>query len=115
MSGRYWKTERINFGDSSCRIPFNIDAQVNTRIEGAGGYQRHDCDKRFQAHRAITNRPRIRLASNDLGGRAAGNQCVKTGNRAAGDGDEAEWENFSSHNQPTAIDKTADRRHMQIW
>ena len=55
----------------------DVHAEIDARVHRAGGDQRHDRHQRFQAHRAIAHRPRVRLARQHLGRRAAGDQGVE--------------------------------------
>ena len=95
------KSQRRHFRRRLRRgVAFHVHAEINARIERAGGDQRHDGHQRFQAHRAVANRPRVAFARDDLRRRAAGDQRVKAGNRPARNGDEAERKNFPGTTGP---------------
>ena len=93
---------------------FDIHAQVHARLERASCDQGHGGDQRFKAHRPVTNRAGITFARDDLGRGAAGDQRVKTGDRAAGNGDETERKKLACHHQTRSVDEPADGRHFQI-
>ena len=107
------KAQRRHLGGRLFRRPFDVHAQINARIERAGGDQGHDGDQRFQAHRAVADGPRIGLAGDEFGGRAARDERVKSGDRAAGNRDETEGKHRAGKYGPRAVDEAADRGKFQ--
>ena len=114
--GYRWSRQRegVYFCDSCCRITLHVHAEINGGIECAGGDDRHNRDERFQAHRAITDGSRVRLARQNFRSGAAGDERVKTGDRAASNRDETKWKDFARHDRPGTIDEAADGGHLQM-
>ena len=92
----------------------DVHAEIDARVQGAGGDNRHDGHKGFATHRAIPDGPGIPFTGDELGRRAAGDERVKTGNRPAGNGDETERKNLSSDDQAGTVNELRQCGHLQI-
>lgn len=80
------------------------------RCSSAGNGEGDDAEHALTEHRAVAYWQHIRLVGDGLRGRARGNEAVETGDSAAGDRDEEDWE------QRLAIDfKTDKGRHIDGW
>ena len=79
-----------------------IDRKVHARIEQRRRDHRHDRDEGLQCHAAVADQAHVRLAADELGGRAAGDQRMKARHRAAGDGDEDERKDLAGEDRPVA-------------
>src|SRR6185312_14119606 len=64
------------------------DGKVHSWLQHAGGNHGHYGDEGLRRHAAIADQPGFSFATNQLGGGAAGNEGMKSADRAAGDGDE---------------------------
>ncbi|MCG3778154.1 MAG: hypothetical protein JW388_0862 [Nitrospira sp.] len=104
----------LNLRHRGSRITCDVHPQIHSRLESARGDDRHDRHQRFEQHRSITNRPRITLARDDLRRDAAGDERVKTRDRAAGDRDETERKESAGNDQSRSIGEFCHRRHLQI-
>ena len=91
-----------------------VHREVDARVEHAGRGQRHDRDEGFGEHAAIADQPHVRFLLDHLGRRARGDQRMEAGHRAAGDGDEQEWEQRAGEHRAAAVDEARRRRHRQL-
>ena len=108
---RYREIERVDLRHSHCRFAFYIHAEVHSRIQRAGGDERHDGDQRFQAHR---DRARISLARDYFRSGPARDKSMEPGDGAARYRDETKRKQLARYHQTRAIDEATDGGHFQI-
>ncbi len=108
------ETEGRDLGRHRRRLALHVHREIHARVHRASGDHGHDGHQRFQAHGPVANGPRVTLAGDELGRSPAGDERVKTGNGAAGDGDETKRKHRPRHHQSGAVHKLRQRRHPQI-
>ncbi len=83
-------------------------------LQRAGRYERHDPHEAFEQHRSVADVARVLLARDHLRRGAGGNQGVKTGDGAAGDGDEAEREDLAREDGAGPVDEARQTGQLQL-
>ena len=79
-----------------------VHREVHAGVERARRDHRHHADERLHQHAAVADDPGVGLASDHLGRRAGRDQRVESGDRAARDRDEREWEQLAREHRPFA-------------
>jgi hypothetical protein len=92
----------------------HVHAEIDARLQRAGGDDGHDGDEGFEQHAAVADGAGVTFARDDLGRGAAGDKRVETGDRPARDGDEAEGEELAGHDEAAAVNERAHGGHLQV-
>ena len=87
-----------------------IDREIDAGLQRAGGDHGHHADERFHEHRAVADHARVAFAQNHFRRGAGRDQRVEAADGAAGDGDEAEREDFAGKDRAIAIDEARRAR-----
>ncbi len=117
--GGYGKAPLRDRGGGRCRsrahnAGWRVHGKVNAGLQDASRDHRHDGHEALHQHRAIAHWNGVRLLGNHLGCGPRRDQRMKSGDRAAGDSDEAEREDLPGEDGARAVDEASKGRELQL-
>ena len=91
-----------------------VDGEKHARLQRAGGDQRHNRHETLEQHGAVAHTGCVAFPGEQFRSGSRGNERVKTGNRAASDGDKAKGEHFAGENGSGAVHEPGQSRELQL-